>query len=168
MNYKIATFGSHSALQILKGAKQEGFKTICICARGKERPYQSFRVADEIILVDSYDDFFTIEQQLIDQQAILIPHASLIAHFGIDKINAIKMDYFGDKAILGVEANRRSQEKWLAASRLTIPQTFESPQDIDRPCIVKFYGAQGGDGYFLVKNSDDFHRKMDVRNSTEY
>ncbi len=168
MNYKIATFGSHSALQILKGAQQEGFETICICVRGKEKPYQSFRVADTIMLVDSFDDFFAIEQELIDQQAILIPHASLIAHFGIDKINAIKMNYFGDKKILQVEANRSSQEKWLAASRLTIPQTFESPEDIDRPCIVKFYGAEGGSGYFLAKNSKEFHTKMGDRKGREY
>ncbi len=163
MNYKIATFGSHSALQILKGAQQEGFETICICVRGREKPYQSFRVADKMMLVDSYDDFFAIEQELIDQDAILIPHASLIAHFGIDKINAIKMNYFGDKNILQVEANRSSQEKWLAASRLTIPQTFESPKAIDRPCIIKFYGAEGGSGYFLAKDAKEFYTKMGTR-----
>ena len=168
MNYKIATFGSHSALQILKGAQQEGFETICICARGKEKPYQSFRVADKMMLVDSYDDFFAIEQELIDQDAILIPHASLIAHFGIDKINAIKMNYFGDKNILEVEANRSSQEKWLAASRLTIPQTFESPEDIDRPCIIKFYGAEGGSGYFLAKDAKEFYAKMGDRKGREH
>jgi len=38
--YTIATLGSHSALQILKGAKDEGFKTLCICLTGKEKPYQ--------------------------------------------------------------------------------------------------------------------------------
>ena len=27
----IATLGSHSALNILKGAKEEGFRTLCIC-----------------------------------------------------------------------------------------------------------------------------------------
>ncbi len=37
----IATFGSHSALQILKGAKDEGFGTLCICQKGKETPYKS-------------------------------------------------------------------------------------------------------------------------------
>ena len=31
--YKIATIGSHSALQILKGAKDEGFYTISICLK---------------------------------------------------------------------------------------------------------------------------------------
>ena len=57
LNYKIATIGSHSALQILKGAKDEGFQTICICLKGREEPYKSFGVADEIIIVDDYKDF---------------------------------------------------------------------------------------------------------------
>ncbi len=66
--YKIATIGSHSALQILKGAKQEGFETICICVKGREKPYQQFKVADKILLINSYDDFETIQDQLIKEK----------------------------------------------------------------------------------------------------
>ena len=36
--YTIATLGSHSALQILKGAHDEGFKTLAIANRATERP----------------------------------------------------------------------------------------------------------------------------------
>jgi len=31
----IATLGSHCALQVLKGAKDEGFKTVLICEKGE-------------------------------------------------------------------------------------------------------------------------------------
>ena len=51
--YKIATLGSHSALQILKGAKDEGFSTIVVVTKGKEKPYKQFKVADKIITIDS-------------------------------------------------------------------------------------------------------------------
>ena len=37
-NYKIATIGSHSALQILKGAHDEGFKTISIFIKNNKKP----------------------------------------------------------------------------------------------------------------------------------
>jgi 5-formaminoimidazole-4-carboxamide-1-(beta)-D-ribofuranosyl 5'-monophosphate synthetase len=47
--YAIATLGSHTALQILRGAKDEGFKSICICTKGQREPYDSFKVADEIL-----------------------------------------------------------------------------------------------------------------------
>ncbi|MQY53763.1 MAG: DUF1246 domain-containing protein, partial [Methanosarcinales archaeon] len=44
----IATMGSHTALQILKGARDEGFKSLVICKRGTEEVYQQFGVADEL------------------------------------------------------------------------------------------------------------------------
>src|SRR5260370_12975450 len=40
-----------------------------------------------------------------------------------------------------------------------MPRQFTKPSDIDRPVIVKLYGAQGGRGYLFVKNADDFHRR---------
>ena len=64
MKHAIATIGSHSALQILHGAKQEGFHTIAICEKGKERPYKMFNVADEIILVDKFHDLVKIDGTL--------------------------------------------------------------------------------------------------------
>jgi len=36
----IATLASHSALQILKGAKEEGFETIAICLRRRLSVYE--------------------------------------------------------------------------------------------------------------------------------
>ncbi|MHB8153238.1 MAG: DUF1246 domain-containing protein, partial [Bacillati bacterium] len=41
--YTIATLGSHSALQILKGARDEGFGTLAIASRETERLYRSFK-----------------------------------------------------------------------------------------------------------------------------
>ena len=39
----IATLGSHSALQILKGAKDEGFSTLLICEENRHSLYKRFR-----------------------------------------------------------------------------------------------------------------------------
>lgn len=158
--YSIATIGSHSALQILKGAQEEGFKTICVCIKGKEEPYKHFGVADELILIDRYQDFFMHEQKLIAQNAVLIPHASMIAYLGIDAIESINMNYFGDKEILRIEADRHKQKAWLKDAGIRVPQTFAAPDDIDRPCIIKFDGADGGAGYFLVKSADEFNQKI--------
>lgn len=36
-DYTIATLGSHSSLQILKGAKDEGFKTLCIAKKALKK-----------------------------------------------------------------------------------------------------------------------------------
>ncbi len=158
--YKIATIGSHSALQILKGAHDEGFSTIAICIKGREKPYKQFNVADEIITIINYDKLFDIQDELIKKNAIFIPHASLIAHFGIDKVESFKVPYFGNKKILRYEADRNIERKWLKKAGLKLPKIFESPKDIDRAVIVKFHGAKGGKGYFLAKNERDFKQKI--------
>ncbi|MBL4695079.1 formate--phosphoribosylaminoimidazolecarboxamide ligase [Candidatus Gracilibacteria bacterium] len=156
-DYKIATLGSHTALQILKGAKDEGFETICICQKGKERPYESYGVADEIILVDDFKDFFKIEQELMDKNAILIPHGSFVAYVGAENMMDIKAMYYGDKGILEWESDRSKEREWLLDAGIKVPRVFDKPEDIDRPVIVKFHGAHGGKGYFLANTPEEFY-----------
>ena len=158
--YKIATIGSHSALQILKGAKDEGFETICICLKGRESPYRMYGVADKIITIDKYEDFYKIQPQLIKEKAIIIPHASFITYLGTDKVDKFKVAYFGNKSILHFENDRSEERKWLKKAGLKLPKIFKKPEDIDRPVIVKFAGASGGKGYFIAKNTRDFKRKI--------
>ncbi len=166
-NYKIATIGSHSALQILKGAHDEGFKTIAICIKGREKPYKQFRVADEIISIKSYDELMNIQDELIKKNSIFIPHASLIAYLGIDAVEKFRVPYYGNKNILRYEANRKIEREWLKKSKLKVPKIFDSPKDIDRAVIVKFHGAKGGKGYFLAKNERDFKQKIKLHPEDE-
>lgn len=160
LNYKIATIGSHSALQILKGAKDEGFSTIAVCLKGREEPYKNYGVADEIIVVDDYKDFSKAETQLIKKNAIIIPHASYIAYMGHERVEKVKVPYYGNKNILKFEVDRDVEKKWLKNAGLKTPKIFKNPQDINRPVIVKFHGAGGGKGYFLAKDEKDFNEKI--------
>ena len=159
-NYKIATIGSHSALQILKGAHDEGFKTIAICIKGREKPYRQFKVADEIISIKGYNELVKVQDELIKKNSIFIPHASLIAYLGVDAVEKFKVPYYGNKNILRYEANRKIEREWLKNSKLKVPRIFDSPKDIDRVVIIKFHGAKGGKGYFLAKNERDFKQKI--------
>ena len=79
MAVKIATLGSHSALQILHGAHQEGFETIVVCRKGERRTYELFPVADTILDVETFADIEPIMDRLVEEDAILIPHGSLLA-----------------------------------------------------------------------------------------
>ena len=165
--FKIATLGSHSALQILKGAQQEGFSTIAICVKGREKPYQQYKVADKIITIDSYDNFETIQDQLLKENSIIIPHASFIAYMGFERIENLKVPYFGNKKILKWESDRSMERKWLKNAGLNLPKIFKKPEDIDRPVIVKFHGADGGMGYFLAKHYKDFKKKIKLHPSSK-
>jgi len=168
-NYKIATLGSHSALQILKGAQDEGFSTIAICLKGREKPYKLFNVADEIITIKNYDELFKVQNKLISKNSIFIPHASLITYLGLDKVEKFKVPYYGNKNILRFESDRKIERKWLKKSGLKLPKIFENPKDINRAVIVKFHGAKGGKGYFLAKNEKDFKKKIKLhQNEKDY
>lgn len=156
----IATLGSHTALQILKGAKDEGFETMVLCTSGMAPIYRNFRVADEIIELGSLRDFFLHEDELVRKKAILIPHASLISYLDLGRIENLRVPYFGNKAMLRWEADRLLQRKLLQTAGLKLPLIFDSPDKIDRPVIVKFYGARGGKGYFVVKSEEEFREKM--------
>jgi 5-formaminoimidazole-4-carboxamide-1-(beta)-D-ribofuranosyl 5'-monophosphate synthetase len=158
--YKIATIGSHSALQILRGAKDEGFETICICIKGREKPYQMYGVADRIITIDNYEGFYDIQEELIKENAIIVPHASFISYLGPENVEKFKIPYFGNKKILDIESDRRKQRDWLINAGLKVPKIYSKPEDIDRPVITKFHGAGGGKGYFLAKNVKDWKDKM--------
>lgn len=158
----IATIGSHSALQILHGAKQEGFKTIVVAQKGREKPYQLFRVADKIITVDSFSNTPSIMDQLRKEDAILIPHGSFTGALSQQEIEGLNIQYFGNRKILAWEYDRNKQREWLSKAGLTLPKIYKKPEDIDSPVIIKFFGAGGGKGFFLAKNAQEFYEKIEA------
>jgi len=166
---RIATLGSHTALQILKGAKDEGFETIVVCEKGKSRAYISYGVADEIIEIERYADFFSVEDKLIERDAIIIPHGSFVAYVGAEKMPQVRVPHYGTRGILRLESNRNSQREWLAQAGLKVPKIFAHPDEINCPVIVKTHGAAGGRGYFLARTPEEFKKKIAQRDgSIEY
>lgn len=166
--YTIATMGSHSALQILKGAKDEGFRTIAVCEKGREKPYVRFKVADEIILIDKFKDFNKASALLNKKNAIVIPHASFISYMGTENVEKMDVLYFGNKKILKWESDRLLEREWLTRAGIKTPKIFKNPKEIDRSVIVKFHGAMGGAGYFLAKNYKDFKKKIKAYPNSSY
>jgi len=158
--YKIATLGSHSALQILKGAKDESFKTIVVVTPDRISLYNRFKFIDKIIQIPDFSDFPKIENQLISENAIIIPHGSFVAYLGLEENKNMKVPYFGNKAVLDWESDRMKQRDWLQKAKVPVPKRFRSGQEIDVPVIVKAYGAAGGHGYFFAKNKKEFAARI--------
>jgi len=156
----IATIGSHSSLQILNGAKQEGFKTAVICKKPMAKIYDSFKVADEIFIVD---DFMSIMDEKFKEKFsnfIFIPHGSFVEYVGYENMLKSDLKFFGNRKSLEWESNRRKMFKWLNDSKINVPKIFNHPDEINGPCIIKFYGAKGGKGYFFVTNEKEFRQKI--------
>ena len=159
----IATLGSHCSLQVLKGAKDEGFKTVLVCEKKREKLYRRFPFIDEFILVDSFREILDekIQKELEQLNTVIIPHGTLIAQMNSEEIESIKTPIFGNKWILRWESNREMKEKLMKEAKLPIPKQISSPDEIDKLVIVKRQGAAGGKGYFMASSKQDYHKKRD-------
>lgn len=158
--YKIATLGSHSALQILKGAHDEGFNTILVCTPDRTALYERFKFIDKIIEIKTYSDFPKVEDELTAQNAIVIPHGSFVAYLGIEENKKMKVPYYGNKKVLDLESDRMKQRAWMEKAGVPSPRRFKKGTDIDGPVMVKSFGAAGGRGYFFAKNKTEFAQKI--------
>jgi len=159
----IATLGSHCSLQVLKGAKDEGFKTILVCEKKREKLYKRFLFIDELIIVDSFKEVLDQKCQSILEKnnAVLIPHGTLIAQMSSEEIESIKTPVFGNKWILRWESDRGMKEKLMREANLPMPKPVTDPKDIEKLVIVKRQGAAGGKGYFMATNYEDYNTKRD-------
>ena len=157
----IATLGSHCALQVLKGAKDEGFKTLLVCEKKREKLYRRFPFIDELIIVEKFSDILNqeIQDKLKQQDAVLIPHGTLIAQMSSEEIESINVPVFGNKWILRWESDREMKEKLMREATLPMPKPVSNPKDIEKLVIVKRQGAAGGKGYFMAANEEDYNTK---------
>ena len=159
----IATLGSHCALQVLKGAKDEGFKTVLICEKKRERLYRRFKFIDEMVIVDSFVEITEkkCESALQENDSILIPHGTLISQMNSEQIESIKTPVFGNKYILRWESDRMLKEQLMKEAKLNVPKSISSPKEISNLVIAKRHGAAGGKGYFLASTEQEYNKKRD-------
>ena len=156
--YCIATLGSHCSLQVLKGAKDEGFNTLLICEKRRLGLYKRFNFIDDMILVDKFNEISdeSCQQHLRKANSIIIPHGTMIAYMSREEIEKITIPFFGNKWIIKWEADRNLKQQLMNEALLTTPRYVESKDNIERLCIVKLHGAAGGRGYFLAWNRQSF------------
>lgn len=166
--FVLATLASHTCLQILKGAKDEGFKTLAIATEKNAPFYKTFPFIDEIITIVDYTDFPKIEKTLIDRNVIIIPHGSFVAYLGLSENKNMKVAYFGNKKVLDWESDRIKQREWMERADIRVPRKFDKPETIDAPVFIKSYGAEGGRGYFFAKNKHEFFEKIKSFQKKEY
>ncbi len=159
----VATLGSHCALQLLKGAKDEGLKTLLICEKKRKGLYQRFKFIDELIFVDSFSEILEqkCESVLRKNNSILIPHGTLIAQMNSEQIESIKTPVFGNKHILRWESDRTLKEQLMKEAKLETPKSIPSPKEINGLVIAKRHGAAGGKGYFLASTEKEYNKKRD-------
>jgi 5-formaminoimidazole-4-carboxamide-1-(beta)-D-ribofuranosyl 5'-monophosphate synthetase len=160
----VGTLGSHSSLNIFKGAKEEGFRTVCICKEKDAIMYRKYPLVDELIIVGDFGELLDakLQEKLRRLNVVLVPHGSFTAYLSTEELtDSLFVPMFGNRRLLHWEANRKEQEEWLRQAGLRLPATFSSPDEIDRLVIAKLPGAKGGRGYFLASSPSGFYKKFD-------
>lgn len=163
----VGTIGSHSALEIMDGAKDENMKTVCICQKGRDLPYRRFkRLADEIILLDKFSDIMNRENQekLRELNTIMVAHRAFTAYLGYDNIeNNLKVPVFGNRSLLRAEERTapRNQYYLLEKAGVRHPKLYGKPPDIDGPAMIKVQEAKRKleRAFFIVSSYEDYKKK---------
>ncbi|NLE05992.1 MAG: DUF1297 domain-containing protein, partial [Crenarchaeota archaeon] len=141
---RIGVLGSHSALEIAAGAKQEGFETIVVCQKGREKTYTKYyrSVFDHTLLLDKFSEITNEEniKKLTDLNTIFVPNRSFSVYAGYENIEKkFSVPLMGNRNILRTEERNtpKNQLYLLEKAGIKTPKSFSSPKDIDRLVIVK-------------------------------
>ena len=164
-NLTVATIGSHSALQIFHGAKQEGLHTLNICTKERRAAYESFPLAkaDEFLIVSKFSDIVRedVQAQLVEKNCIIIPHGSFVEYVTAKAIlDKFRVPLFGNRENLSWETDRNKQRAWLKSAGLRMPKEYKHPSEIDGRIFAKLPGAKGGRGFFTASSEVEFRRKI--------
>jgi 5-formaminoimidazole-4-carboxamide-1-(beta)-D-ribofuranosyl 5'-monophosphate synthetase len=150
----IGVLGSHSALDICRGAKDFGFRTLVVCQKGREKTYDryyrsdgSFGVVDQTIILDKFPDITDerVQSQMRENNVIFIPHRSFEVYVGFDRIeDEFLLPLFGSRSMLRAEERDapRNQYYLMKKGGIPYPRTYKSPEEIDRLVLVKAPEAQ--------------------------
>lgn len=167
----IGVLGSHSALEVMDGAKDEGMNTVVICQKGRETPYKRFgRLADNMILLNKFSEMLKkdIQDNLRKLKTILVPHRAFTAYLGYDGIeNDLLIPIFGNRLLLRAEERtvKRNQYYLLEKAGVRHPKIFKKPEQIDRPAIVKVQEAKRKmeRAFFIASSYKDYSEKVQER-----
>jgi len=165
---RVGAVASHSALDVFDGAKDEGFETVAICQRGRERPYLRFRrVVDHCLLLDRFADAARPEnvERLRSLNTIVVPNRSFAVYLGYDTIEeGFPVPVFGNRRLLRYEerVGEKTYYRLLDEAGIRRPRVYHSPDEVDRPVIVKMPHARKRveRGFFIALDRDDLMKKL--------
>jgi len=141
---RIGVLGSHSALEIASGAKQEGFETVVVCQKGRDKTYTKYykNIFDHVLMLDKFSEMTSQSnvKKLTDLNTIFVPNRSFSVYAGYEAIESqFAVPLMGNRSMLRTEERNtpRNQLYLLQKAGIATPKTFKSPSEIDRLAIIK-------------------------------
>ncbi len=172
----IGVLGGHSGLDVSRGAKKHGFKTLAVCQRGREKTYTKYYKTrsdgrgciDDTIILNSFADITkpSIQEQLRKKNTIFVHSRYFWVYFDFNDIeNNFKVPIYGTRGLVKLEERdvQKNQYYLLEKAGIRFPKIFSSPEDIDRLVLVKVNEAIRGyeRAFFYATNSKDYHKKVE-------
>jgi 5-formaminoimidazole-4-carboxamide-1-(beta)-D-ribofuranosyl 5'-monophosphate synthetase len=169
---KIGVLGSHSALEMGHGAKQEGFEVVVVCQKGREKTYTKHyrNLFDHFLLLDNFSDLIDEENQakLRRLNTIFVPNRSFSVYTGYDNIEQkFKVPLLGNRFMLRSEERNvpRNQYDLIVQAGLNLPKIFRSSEEIDRLAIVKVPEKTRSieRAFFYASSPEEFKKRSEER-----
>src|SRR3990170_5347457 len=164
----IGVLGSHSALEIASGARQEGFQTVVVCQKGREKTYTRYyeNLFDHVIMLDKFQDIVKPEnvEKLNSLQTIFVPNRSFSVYAGYENIEEkFTVPIMGNRYMLRTEERNtpKNQHYLLQKAGILTPKTFKSHKEIDRLAIVKVSEKEPAieRAFFYASSPEEFNKK---------
>lgn len=171
----VAVLGSHSALDVCRGAKDEGLKTLVICQSGREQTYERYYktsgkvgCVDDCMILEQFSDILQskVQSELKRRHVVFVPHRSFEVYldFQYEHIEQhFTSPIFGNKYLLKIEERDRKNNQYdvLKNAGIRYPKQFNDSSDIDRLCIVKVAEKTRAfeRAFFLVSTAGEFRRE---------
>jgi 5-formaminoimidazole-4-carboxamide-1-(beta)-D-ribofuranosyl 5'-monophosphate synthetase len=174
-NISIGVLGGHSALDVCRGAKKHGFKTIAVCQKGREKTFTKYYKTregkgciDETIVLDKFSDITKpkIQEELRSKNTIFIHNRYFWVYFDFKDIeDKFKVPIYGTRSMLKLEERDvpKNQYYLLEKAGIRYPKIYKKPKDIDRLVIVKVNEAMRGyeRAFFYATSFDDYKKKSE-------
>ena len=175
-NITIGVLGGHSGLDVCRGAKKHGFKTLAVCQKGREKTYTKYYKTredgrgciDETIVLDKFADVTRpdIQEILRDKNTIFIHNRYFWVYFDFEDIeNKFNVPIYGTREMVKLEERDvpKNQYYLLEKAGIRFPYIFKKPEDIDRLVIVKVNEAIRGyeRAFFYASSYEDYKKKAE-------
>ncbi|MGD0643351.1 MAG: formate--phosphoribosylaminoimidazolecarboxamide ligase family protein [Candidatus Bathyarchaeia archaeon] len=165
---RIGVLGSHSALEIASGAKQEGLETVVVCQKGREKTYSKYykNLFDHVLMLNKFSEITSESnvKKLAELNTIFVPNRSFSVYAGYEAIeNQFTVPLMGNRSMLRTEERNtpRNQLYLLQKAGIATPKTFKSPKEIDRLAIIKVPEKERAiERAFFYASSPEEYEKM--------
>ncbi|MGZ4870001.1 MAG: DUF1297 domain-containing protein [Halobacteriota archaeon] len=174
----IGVLGSHSALDVCDGARDEGLPNVVVCQKGRDTLYTNYYksrevnglhkgMVDETLVLDKFDAILNepVQNELKKRNTLFIPNRSFVVYSGVRRVeDEFALPLVGTRDMLKMENRETERENYYWVSQqagIPIPKQYTSKDDIDTLVMVKLHHKYMTleRGFFTAASPDEFDEK---------